>query len=127
MQDLLNQLVPILTTTTIAIIVAIVGYTCKEVVKLVPSALDFVVAKIGLTNYQKIKLIGFDVWNLIEEQFRLSDFIGDKVQAKVKMFETLIKQKVPGITDADIELLRQSIAGEVNKGKTPLQYFNNKE
>ena len=36
---------------------------------------------------------------------------------KIIMFEDLIKQKVPGITDAEIESIRQAIAGEFNKDK----------
>jgi len=33
------------------------------------------------------------------------------------MFETLVKEKVPGITDDEIQNIRQSIAGEFNKDK----------
>lgn len=47
-----------------------------------------------------------DIWNVIEEHFRLNEIIGDTVQAKIVMFTSLIKQKIPGITDANIELLR---------------------
>ena len=113
MQDFLSILYPVLLT----ILTGFLGYIGKEVVKLAPKLIDFVVAKIGLTNYTKSKLVALDIWNIVEEEFRLNELIGDTIQAKQIMFKTLIKQKIPSITDADIELFRQSIAGEINKIK----------
>lgn len=113
MNQLLNQITPILTTAFIAVIVAMVGYVGKEVVKIIPLTVDHIVAKIGLTKYKQMKLIGLDVWNIIEEDSRLNKLVGDKITA----FETVIKQKVPGITESDIKTLRQAIAGEINKDK----------
>ena len=113
MQDFLSILYPVLLT----VLTGFLGYIGKEVVKLAPKLIDFVVAKIGLTKYLQNKAFAIDVWNIVEEHYRLNELIGSTVQAKVLMFETLIKQKVPGITDANIETLRQSIAGEFNKDK----------
>ena len=113
MQDFLSILYPILLT----VLTGFLGYIGKEVVKLAPKLIDFVVIKISLTNYMKSRLVALDIWNVIEEHFRVNEIIGDTVQAKITMFETLIKQKIPGITDANIEMLRQAIAGEFNKDK----------
>lgn len=113
MQDFLTILYPVLLT----ILTGFLGYIGKEVVKLAPKLIDFIVLKIGLTNYTKSKLVALDIWNIVEEHFRLSEFIGDTVQFKITLFETLIKQKIPSITDIEIETLRQAIAGEVNKDK----------
>ena len=109
MNDFLTILYPILLT----ILAGFLGCVGKEVVKLTPQLIDFVVAKIGLTNYQKSKLVALDVWNVIEEDKRL----GKLVNSKINEFETLIKIKIPSISNADIKLLRQSIAGEYNKDK----------
>lgn len=109
-----NQLITYVLTLIITIIG---GYFTKEVSKLVPNIIAFVQAHIGLTNYQKVKLIAQDIWNVVEEHFRVNELISDTVQSKITIFETLIKQKVPGITDQEIELVRQAIAGEFNKDK----------
>ena len=106
MQEFLSILYPILLT----FLTGLLTFVGKEV-------LDFVVAKVGIIKYTKGKAVAWDVWNVIEEHFRVSQIIGDTVQAKITMFETLIKQKVPGITDANIKLFRQAIAGEFNKDK----------
>lgn len=113
MQNFLQILYPILLT----VLTGVLGYLGKEVVKLTPKVIDFIVAKIGLTIYTKSKLVAMDVWNAVEEHFRLSNIIGDTVQAKQILFETLFKQRIPGITDANIKLFRQALAGEVNKDK----------
>lgn len=114
MQYFTTILYPVL----LAILTGFLGFLGKEVVKLVPKLIDFIVAKIGLTKYQKTKLVGSDIWGIIEEHFRLNEIIGDTVEAKRKMFESLIKIKIPSITDADIEFVRQAVAGEVNKDKS---------
>jgi len=113
MNDFLTILYPVLLT----ILTGFLGYVGKEVVKLIPKIITFVVAKIGLTNYQKTKLVSLDIWNIVEEHFRLSNIIGDTVQSKITLFETLIKQKLPLITDKEINDFRQAIAGEINKDK----------
>lgn len=109
--------IQLLTPVLNIIIVAILGFLGKEIVKVIPKLTDFIVAKIGLTNYQKLQLFGKDAWNETEEFFRLNPIIGSTIQAKIIKFETLIKQKVPGITDAEITSVRQAIAGEYNKDK----------
>ncbi|MBU3160666.1 hypothetical protein KPL37_13015 [Clostridium frigoris] len=113
MNDFLSIFYPILFT----FLTGFLAYVGKEVLKFAPKVAEYWVAKIGLTNYQETKAIAWDIWNVVEEHCRLSQVVGDKVQVKVTMFETLIKQKVPGITNAEIEIIRQSIAGEFNKNK----------
>ena len=109
MNDFLSILYPMLLT----MLAGFLGCVGKEVVKLAPQLVSFVVAKIGITNYQKSKLVALDVWNVIEEDKR----VGKLVNSKINEFETLIKIKIPSISDTDIKLLRQSIAGEYNKDK----------
>jgi hypothetical protein len=103
------------------VLVGVLGYIGKQIAKVVPVVIEFIISKVGLTNYQKCKSVAWDIFNEVEEHFRLSDVVGDKVQAKILMFETLIKQKIPGITDEEIQSFRQSIAGEINKNKQVVQ------
>lgn len=107
--DIVQVITPILNVA----LVAILGYLGKEVVKIVSKLAEFIVAKIGLTNYTKAKTIAEDIFNKVEEDGR----IGKLANSKIAEFEKLIKVKIPGITDSEIELLRQAIAGEFNKDK----------
>jgi len=116
----INQILSVVYPILFTFLTGFFVYIGKEAVKLTPAVVEFIVTKIGLTNYTRIKLIGLDIWNIIEEQSRLDPIIGDTVQSKIKEFETRIKIKVPGITDSQIEDLRQAIAGEFNKDKDPI-------
>jgi len=108
-----TQIVSSLQTVLIAILIALIGYIGKKVVEVVPKLVDLTVAKIGLTKYTKIKAIATDIFNKVNEDGRL----GNLVNSKSDTFVTLIKIKIPSITDEDIDLLKQSLAGEYNKDK----------
>ena len=116
-EQFITLTISILYPILLASFIGFLAYLGKKVLKLIPLVIEFVVAKIGLTNYQKYKAIAWDVWNKGEEFFRLNPIIGSTIQAKILMFETEIRKKIPGITDAQIEDFRQAIAGEVNKDK----------
>lgn len=102
-------LYPILFT----LLTGFVGYAIKETVKLIPKAVTLLVAKVGLTNYTKGKAVAVDVFKKVNENNRL----GLLANSKADEFETLIKAKLPNISDADISLFRQSIADDYNKSK----------
>lgn len=108
-----NEIIQIIIPVLNVVLVAIIGYLGKEIVKLVPKLVEFIIAKIGLTNYTKAKTIAADIFNKVEEDGRL----GKLANSKIAEFEKLIKMKIPGITDEEIEFLRQAIAGEFNKDK----------
>jgi len=113
MKEFLDQIIPILMTTLIGVLIAFIVYIGQAIVKLVPKIVDFIIAKIGLAKYQQTKAVTQDVWNKVEEDGRL----GNLATSKADAFETYIQEKFPGITDEDIILFRQAIAGEVNKDK----------
>lgn len=121
MDEFLKQVLPLITTTLVGVALAFIGYAGRLLVKLMPTLIDYTVSKIGLNNYKKSQLIALDVWYAVEEHFRVSDYIGDKVTAKQLLFENLIKRKMPTLSDADMKLLRQGIAGELNKIKASTQ------
>lgn len=121
MKEFLNQLTPALTTALIGVLIAFIGYIGKEVAKLVPVAIDFVVAKIGLTNYQRSKIVAQDIFYQVEEYFRKHPEAKEQFISKAAYFIQLIKIKIPGITDEEIETLKEAIAGEFNKDKPAVQ------
>ena len=110
MQEFLNALYPILLLS----ITGLLGYITKA---LGPKIVDLIILKIGLAKYEKYGVYGQDAWDRVEEYFRLNPVIGDTIQAKITMFRSEIKRKIPGITDIVIEDIRQSIAGVINSEK----------
>jgi hypothetical protein len=77
----------------------------------------WVIDKIDVNTYNQTLAFARDIWLIIEEHFRISDKIGKVTDEKIAMFSELLKQKVPGITQENIDYFRQTIAGEFNAFK----------
>lgn len=68
-----------------------------------------------------------DVWNIVEEKFRITENAKAVLGSKMDMFDNLLLAKFPSLTKEDLENLRQAIAGEVNKGKEAITDTSNLE
>ncbi|MDP4174150.1 MAG: hypothetical protein Q8933_09300 [Bacteroidota bacterium] len=123
-EQLISQIIPLLITFIIGVFTVIIKAVGAALIKLIEAKRDEVIKKIGLTKYNEEKTIALDIWNIVDEHFRINQAIGDCIQLKIDMFNNLLKEKIPYLTDNDIEHLRQAIAGEVNKYKTILNTGN---
>ena len=57
------------------------------------------------------------IWNIVEEDFRLNEKAKNELESKADMFDSLLVKKFPYLTKEDLQYWRQSVAGEVNKDK----------
>jgi uncharacterized protein YdiU (UPF0061 family) len=57
------------------------------------------------------------IWNMVDENFRISKTVEEKLESKVEQFDKYLLDKFPELTQSDIDSIRQSIAGEINQGK----------
>ncbi|AMN31769.1 hypothetical protein [Clostridium perfringens] len=93
----------------------------KTILKLLIKVLESKLQKSGLEeniikNKQYID-VAKQVWNIVEENFRITESVEKKLSSKADEFNKIMLDKFPKLTISDISELRQSIAGEVNKGK----------
>lgn len=93
----------------------------KTILKLVIKVLESKLQKSGLEekiikNKQYID-IAKQVWNVVEENFRITESVEKKLSSKSYEFDKMMMDKFPELSSTDVKELRQSIAGEVNKGK----------
>ena len=93
----------------------------KTILKLVIKVLVSKLQKSGLEekiikNKQYIDAAK-QVWNVVEENTRITESIKEKLESKAEMFDRMLLKKFPELSKEDVAELRQSIAGEVNKGK----------
>jgi Na+-transporting methylmalonyl-CoA/oxaloacetate decarboxylase gamma subunit len=117
MEQVLNQIIPILITALVSILVVIIKGVGEAVVEFIETKKEEVIAKIGKEKYDEQKNLASDVWNFVEEHFRVSETVGKVTEEKIAMFNEELKKRIPSLTDEQIELLRQSIAGQINAGK----------
>ena len=80
--------------------------------KLVKSGLEATILKNQnyITEAKKI-------WDMVDENFRISKTVEEKLASKIAQFNATLLEKFPGLSQKDIDNLRQSIAGEINKDK----------
>ena len=97
---------PILNT----IQVGIAAYITKQ---LLPEVVKYVVQKHLLARFAHYTEVASAIWNELDEDKRVGDFVGDKFA----QFEKMLRAKFPKISDADVLLLNKNIAGVVNIGK----------
>jgi hypothetical protein len=93
----------------------------KTILKLLVEVLGKKIIKAGLEEkalqYQNYITVGKAIWNVVDENFRISETIEKKFESKAAEFDKLLLAKFPELTAQDVQELRQSIAGEVNQGK----------
>ncbi|MBM7835702.1 cobalt ABC transporter permease [Clostridium sardiniense] len=81
---------------------------------------DLVNQELKNKKYEHLLIVARSVWNIVEENFRITENVTDIVKSKQDEFDKLLLEKVPYLTKNQIADVRQAIAGEVNKGKTML-------
>lgn len=96
--------------------------------------INFLASKKDLVNqelknkkYEHLLIVARSVWNIVEENFRITENVTDIVKSKQDEFDKLLLEKAPYLTKNQISDVRQAIAGEVNKGKTMLNEYSIKD
>lgn len=115
----------LLTPGVISIGVTIIGLLIKPIGE---ASISYLMAKKDdveqskfVKDHQKQIATAKEVWGLVDEHFRLSNAIENVMQEKIKMFNDMLLKEIPGLTQDEIDYLRQAIAGEINRGKESLK------
>jgi regulator of replication initiation timing len=93
----------------------------KTILTLITKVLESRLKKSGIEELilqnQNYITVAKQIWNTVEENFRIAEKVEDKLKSKVDEFDKMLLAKFPELSQDDITALRQSIAGEVNKDK----------
>lgn len=118
MKDLLiNQIAPIFNTAIVAALVIIIKQVGSAAIELFIVKKNESEQKIIASGHEKELNTAKEVWNIVEEKFRITDNAKLILGSKVEEFDSLLLNRIPGLTQSNIEDLRQAVAGEVNKYK----------
>lgn len=116
-EELIKQLTPIIVSFIISVFTVVmttVGVVVRKYFKLKAEEVLNMIAK---SKHEAQFRTAMQVWAIVDEHFRVSKSIGDTIQLKINMFDDLLLKKIPSLQKADIDFLRQSVAGEVNRYK----------
>ena len=114
---MLKEILNVLEPTIISILGIIISSLGAVAVSYVKTKRDAIVAKIGQDQYNHSIKVAEDVWNFVEEEFRVNGVVGKAIDNKIDLFNAELLKRIPGLTQSQIDSLRQTIAGQVNKGR----------
>lgn len=120
-QEIVNQIVPVAVAALFGILVAVIKAVGSAVIRLIEKKREEIETKIGIESYHQRLEFAREVWNLVDEAFRISPQLPKTIEAKREKFSEQIKKFIPGITDEEIVRLRQIVAGEINKGREAIE------
>ena len=93
----------------------------KTILMLIAKVLESKLVKSGveatLLKNQNYFTEAKKIWSMIDENFRISETVEEKLLSKAEEFSKYLLVKFPELDQTDINNLRQSIAGEVNADK----------
>lgn len=89
----------------------------KVLVNLVEAKLEKSGIEQAILKNQNYMAVGKQIWREIDETYRISQSIDEKIQSKADMFEVKVLARFPELSKEDIDCLRLAIGGEVNQGK----------
>jgi len=117
---LINQIAPIAATAIVAILVAIIKQVGNAAIEFFVTKKKEVEQNIKISGHEEDLNTAKEVWNIIEEKFRITENATQILSSKADEFDKLLLQRIPGLSVQNLDDLRQAIAGEYNKGKTSL-------
>ncbi|MGL5245523.1 MAG: cobalt ABC transporter permease [Sarcina sp.] len=117
-----------------ALTVGLVGVLVAIIKSIGDVAIEYIAKKkleveqtLQIDKHQEELKTAKEVWNIIEEKYRITENIEDLCNKKANDFDKLLLEKIPYLKENQIKDIRQAIAGEVNKGKTLLHEDNLKQ
>ncbi|WP_283721556.1 cobalt ABC transporter permease, partial [Clostridium perfringens] len=117
---LLNQIGPVVIAAVVGIIAVIIKSVGDVVIQLINKKKEEVEQQLELNKHEKEIRVAKEIWNIVEENFRLKDKIEELAKSKADEFDKLLLEKIPYLTKNEVNDIRQAIAGEINKSKAML-------
>lgn len=103
--------------SVLVVVIKSLGEATREFIKVKVEAVE---QKIKESKYNELFEVGKNIWNMVEEKYRVTDNIETLAQSKADMFDKMLLEKFPHLTKEELTEVRQAIAGEYNKGKAML-------
>lgn len=120
MEKILDPILSAVGVALATVLVAIIKSVGNEAVEYLKTKKKVADQKIKESKYAELFEVGKNIWNMVEEKYRVTDNIETLAQSKADMFDNMLLEKFPHLTKEELIEVRQAIAGEVNKGKALL-------
>lgn len=120
MREILSDGASLIGTVIAAVVLMIVKKIADYAVTYIKSNTEKIKKELNILKNDEALKEGKKIWWAIEENFRIGNDSKYSGESKAENFDAILKNKFPNMTKEDIETLRQSIAGMLNREKTNL-------
>ncbi|MDU6692151.1 MAG: cobalt ABC transporter permease [Clostridium perfringens] len=120
MEKILDPILSAVGVALATVLVAIIKSVGNEAVEYLKTKKKVADQKIKESKYAELFEVGKNIWNMVEEKYRVTDNIETLAQSKADMFDNMLLEKFPHLTKEELIEVRQALAGEYNKGKAML-------
>ncbi|MBE6089315.1 MAG: cobalt ABC transporter permease [Clostridium beijerinckii] len=117
---LINQILPVVDTSVVAILAVIIKQVGNSIIDFFIQKKSEINQKIKINEHQEEINTAREVWNIVEEKFRITENATEILTSKADEFDKVLIERIPGLSKENLEFLRQTIAGEVNKSRDML-------
>lgn len=117
---IISQIAPIAATAITAILCIVIRQVGKAGIDLLVTKKKETDQKIEVNGYKSNVDKAFEVWKIVDDKFRLTQNAMEIFGSKEKLFEQILLQRIPGLTQKNIDDFRDTVSGEVNKGREAL-------
>ncbi|NMF06503.1 cobalt ABC transporter permease [Clostridium beijerinckii] len=121
---LINQILPIVDTSVVAILAVIIKQVGNSIIDFFIQKKSEIGQKIRINEHQEEINTAREVWNIVEEKFRITENATELLTSKADEFDKVLMERIPGLSKENLEFLRQTIAGEVNKDRDILTKYS---
>ncbi|MGU8444780.1 cobalt ABC transporter permease [Clostridium perfringens] len=120
MEKILDPILSAVGVALATVLVAIIKSVGNEAVEYLKAKKKVADQKIKESKYNELFEVGKNIWNMVEEKYRVTDNIENLAKSKAAMFDRMLLEKFPHLTERELTEVRQALAGEYNKGKAML-------
>ncbi|OAA91281.1 hypothetical protein [Clostridium ljungdahlii] len=106
-----NEVANIISSGVLSILGALASYGVAVGVTYLKKKREALIKQIGVDQYNKDYKIAQDIYYIVEQQFK---FIPQAGEQKKKAFDKLLVEKIPGISQEELDHFRETICGKIN-------------
>lgn len=117
---LISQIAPIFTTAVVTALVILIKQVSSPLLDLVVTKKAEVDQRIAASGHEADLNNAIEVWRIVDEKFRITENAYDIFVSKEKLFETILLERIPGLSQKNIDDLRDTVAGIFNHGREAL-------
>lgn len=110
-----EQILNILVQAVLSILGVLASYLATVAIAYINKKKQAVIQQIGVDKYNETYNMAKSIYFILEQQFK---FIPQAGELKKQEFDKLLLEKIPGLTQEEIDHFRESIAGQVNSQLT---------